>query len=193
MRARGHMAQVLEATGLYRLTGSTPADWELDAYGAGFALLEERFDRLLADLFPSTAGRERLAQWEALFRPQPAQAPVEDCRETVASRFAARGFTQAAVEGLLPGAGVRGRLLEDGSGGLTVLLGRLLGVTREEASRELGQLLPAHMAWVWDDSVTWVALDAYPRPFGEWDGLGLSWERLDGVTRDDLENGFEEE
>ena len=90
MRARAHMAQVLEGTGLYSLTGSTPVDWELDAYSAGFAPLEAAFDKLLADLFATTATRERLAQWEALFRPQPSTAPVEDCRDTVASRMAAR-------------------------------------------------------------------------------------------------------
>ena len=75
MRARAHMAQVLEGTGLYSLTGSTPVDWELDAYSAGFAPLEAAFDKLLADLFAATATRERLAQWEALFRPQPSTAP----------------------------------------------------------------------------------------------------------------------
>ena len=100
MRARAHMAQVLEGTGLYSLTGSTPVDWELDAYSAGFAPLEAAFDKLLADLFAATATRERLAQWEAL--------------------------------------------------------------------------------------------DAYPRSFEAWDGLGLTWAQLDGVSRQDLENGFEE-
>ena len=84
MRARAHMAQVLEGTGLYSLTGSTPVDWELD------------------------------------------------------------------------------------------------------------QLLPAHLAWAWDTAVTWVALDAYPRSFEAWDDLGLTWAQLDGVSRQDLENGFEE-
>ena len=49
MRARAHMAQVLEGTGLYSLTGSTPVDWELDAYSAGFAPLEAAFDKLLAE------------------------------------------------------------------------------------------------------------------------------------------------
>ena len=55
MRARAHMAQVLEGTGLYSLTGSTPVGWELDAYSAGFAPLEAAFDKLLADLFAATA------------------------------------------------------------------------------------------------------------------------------------------
>ena len=119
MRARAHMAQVLEGTGLYSLTGSTPVDWELDAYSAGFAPLEAAFDKLLADLFAATATRERLAQWEALFRPQPSTAPVEDCRDTVASRMAARpgDFTWAGTQRLLPGAGVRGRVEVDGRGG----------------------------------------------------------------------------
>lgn len=194
MRARAHMAQVLEGTGLYSLTGSTPVDWELDAYSAGFAPLEAAFDKLLADLFAATATRERLAQWEALFRPQPSTAPVEDCRDTVASRMAARpgDFTQAGTQRLLPGAGVRGLVLEDGEGGLKVLLGRLLGITQAEAARELDQLLPAHLAWAWDTAVTWVALDAYPRSFEAWDDLGLTWALLDGVSRQDLENGFEE-
>lgn len=101
-------------------------------------------------------------------------------------------FTWAAPKRLLPGAGVRGLVLEDGEGGLKVLLGRLLGITQAEAARELDQLLPAHLAWAWDTAVTWVALDAYPRSFEAWDGLGLTWAQLDGVSRQDLENGFEE-
>ena len=119
---------------------------------------------------------------------------MEDCRDTVASRMAARpgDFTWAGTQRLLPGAGVRGLVLEDGEGGLKVLLGRLLGITQAEAARELDQLLPAHLAWAWDTAVTWVALDAYPRSFEAWDGLGLTWAQLDGVSRQDLENGFEE-
>ena len=78
MNAREHMGQVLEGTGLYDLTGSTPVDWELDAFEAGFAPLEAAFARLLGDLFVATASREQVARWESLFRPQPADAPLED-------------------------------------------------------------------------------------------------------------------
>ena len=195
MNAREHMGQVLEGTGLYDLTGSTPVDWELDAFEAGFAPLEAAFARLLGDLFVATASREQVARWESLFRPQPADAPLEDCRETVLRRFAVHqdSFTPAAVEALLPGAGVRGVLLKNEEGGLTIVLGRLLGITKEEATRELDQLLPSHLSWEWDESVTWVALDAYPRSFAEWDALGLSWTRLESISRADLENDFKEE
>ena len=75
----------------------------------------------------------------------------------------------------------------------TVVLGRLLGVTQAEAQRELDQLLPAHLAWAWEESITWVAWDAYSHPFEEWDGLGLTWAQLDQMVREDLEDYFEEE
>ena len=88
---------------------------------------------------------------------------------------------------------MRGVLLENEEGGLTIVLGRLLGITKEEATRELDQLLPSHLSWEWDESVTWVALDAYPRSFAEWDALGLSWTRLESISRADLENDFKEE
>lgn len=191
MRAQEHMAKVLENTGLYTLTGDSPAEWELAAYGAGFSLLEERFDKILADLFVDTASREMIASWEKLFRPQPSTAELENCRESVKRRFATHpdGFTPQAVEALLPGAGVYGQLLEKETG-LVVLLGRLIGIKKEEAERELNQLLPSHLPWEWDESVTWVAFDAYSRPFQEWDGAGVTWEQLDQLAREDMDSIF---
>lgn len=187
MRTREHMGHVLEATGLYRLTGDTPVDWELSAYGAGFARLEERFQGILEDMFPQTAGREKLAQWETLFRPQPAEASLEECREMVLQRFSVgeEDFTPEDVQNLLVGAGVRGLLVEE-KNSLQVILGKLLGVSEEEASREMDRLLPAHLPWSWDKSVTWVALDAYSKSFGAWSDLGWTWEQWDGVTREQL-------
>lgn len=188
MKTQLHMKQVLEATGLYALPGDSPTDWELDAFGTGFAQLEGRRERLLQDLFPQTAGEERLSQWEALFRPQPAQASLEDRRAMIQARWAAReeDFTPQGVQALLVGAGVQGLVLEE-EGGLTVVLGKLLGVSKEEAARELDQLLPAHLAWTWEESVTWVALDAYTRPFGTWKEEGLTWAQWDAIDRSALE------
>ncbi|MGI6255293.1 MAG: hypothetical protein ACOYJZ_06630 [Acutalibacter sp.] len=193
MTAREHLAKVLTGTGLYQLTGSTPVDWELSAYGAGFALVEQRLERLLGDLFAATASRERLAQWERLFRTQPSTAPLEDCRDQVHSRLAVTPdcFTLEALNGMLPGGGVRGILQENGSS-LTVVLGKLLGITQEEAARELDRLLPAHLSWTWEEAITWVALDAYSQSFAQWDALGKTWEELDSLTRENLESDFEE-
>lgn len=193
MTAREHLAEVLTGTGLYQLTGSTPVDWELSAYGIGFALVEDRLEVLLENMFTSTAGRQCLNQWEELFRKQPSTASLEDCREMVTSRLAVRpnGFFPEAVEAVLPGAGVRG-ILKENSNGLTVVLGKLLGITKAEATRELDQLLPAHLSWQWEESITWVALDACSGSFAQWDALGLTWEGLDSISRENLESGFKE-
>lgn len=191
MRAQEHMAKVLENTGLYIFTGDSPVEWELAAYSEGFSLLEERFDRILENLFLDTAGRDMIACWERLFRPQPSTAELEDCRESVKRRFAVHpdSFTPKAVEALLPGAGVYGQLLEK-ENGLVILLGRLMGIKKEEAERELNQLLPAHLPWEWDESVTWVAFDAYSRSFAEWDAVGVTWEQLDQLARENLDSMF---
>lgn len=192
MRALDHMRQVLENTGLYNLTGNSPVEWELAAYDAGFTLVEERFDRLLADLFVDTASREKIAQWESLFRTQPALGGLEDCRETLRQRFSIHpdSFTFQAVSDFLPAAGVRGLLMEN-NGSLVILLGRLMGVNQKEAERELNRLLPSHIPWSWDESITWVALNAYPAAFEEWDGLEKTWEELDQITREELKASFE--
>jgi hypothetical protein len=191
MRALEHMKRVLENMGLYELTGDSAVEWELAAYDAGFSLLEERFDRLLGDLFVDTASRERIAQWEVLFRDQPAQTNLEDCRESVRQRLSVHPgcFTPQAVKAVLPAAGVRGLLLEEEKK-LVVLLGRLMGINQNEANLELDRLLPSHIPWSWDDSVTWVALNAYPATFQDWDGLGRTWQELDQITREDLEASF---
>lgn len=192
MRALEHMKQVLEHTGLYTMTGSTPVEWELAAFGAGFELLEDRFDKILGDLFLSTASEEMLTRWESLFRPQPSTASLEDRRKSILARFAVHpdDFTPQGVKSMLPGAGVQGVLLEN-QDGLVVLLGRLLGINQAEAERELDVLLPSHLPWEWDESVTWVALDAYSKSFEAWDGMGLTCEQLDQLARTDLENSFE--
>ena len=111
----------------------------------------------------------------------------------VNSRLSVRpdGVNLEALQALLPGAGVRGLLLEDGDE-LTVVLGKLLGLTKVEATRELDQLLPAHLTWTLDESITWVALDAYSGSFSQWDALGLTWSELNSITRENLETGFEE-
>ena len=77
--AGAHMAQVLEATGLYDLSGSTQVEGELAAYAAGFALVEDALEDLLGELFVSTAQGPGLDRWEKLLwgmrspgRPRPA-------------------------------------------------------------------------------------------------------------------------
>lgn len=187
-RALSRMRELLNGTGAYRLTGESSADWELNACGAGFSLIEDEVQSLLNDLFPGSASSERLDLWEELFRPQPSAGTLEQRRAMLAARLSMnpQRLTKEDLSEMLPAAGVAGEVTE-GETGLTVLAGRLLGVTEAEARAELDEVLPAHLPWTWDGSVNWAALDAWTRNFAALDARGLTWDDLDGVTREKLE------
>ena len=148
MTAAEHIAQVLRGTGLYTLDGDTRVDAELSAYGAGFALIEASFLELLGELFIETAAGYGLDCWELLFRPQVSAGTAAQRRASLLARLGVGGdaHTLAEYSALLPGAGVEGTLAETEEGGLLVT-GSPVGVTEEEAERELDRLLPAHLAW----------------------------------------------
>lgn len=187
-KALSRMREILNATGAYKLTGESSADWELNACGAGFSLVEDAIDGLLRDLFAFTASGVRLDCWEKLFRPQPSSGTLEQRQSLVGERLAMNPgrMTREEFSTMLRGAGVEGAVLEE-NGGLRILLGRLLGIPEEEAKRELDAVLPAHLPWTWDSSVTWTALDAWLPDFQTLDAAGLTWADWDGIGRETLE------
>lgn len=182
----------LNCVGVYRLTGESSADWEGNACAVALDALENRMDRALADVFIESAGSERLDVWERIFRPQGAEK-IDDRRRTIAERLAQNpmGFTVGSATSMLAAAGVSGEIAE-GNDGLTVLIGRFL-LNRERAERELDEILPSHPAWVIDESVNWIALDAWAAEFDRLDSRGLTWEKIDTMTREELEKIDEEE
>lgn len=187
MRAAEHMRQVLNATGIYRLTGGALIDQELKAYGAGFALLEDAFQELYEELFVKTAPEERLKIWERLFRPQTSQGEAEKRRDMVLARLSVRPeqYRPQDFSAMLRGACVHGTVRETPEK-LKVVLGGILGISEEEARRELDRLLPAHLPWEWEKTVSWLTAEARGRTFGEWDGRGLTWAQLEALDWDGL-------
>lgn len=147
MRARENMEKLLGQSGVYRLTGDAPLDWELAAYAAGFALVEQGLEQARADIFAGTAGEERLAQWEAYFLPHAAGCPAEERRAVLAARLRARPgpLTLADMPGLLLAAGIRGTAEEVG-GTLRITPGEYL-LPEPLAKKELAALMPLHLRW----------------------------------------------
>ena len=193
-QAEERMLDILNGTGAYQLTGTSPGDWDLNACGAGLDRLEASMDALLSDLFPPTMGEETLTVWESLYRPQTADGTLEERRSTLGARLAMNPgkFSPADFSPMLRGAGVAGELKETGTG-LQVLVGKWLGVTQEEALRELDEILPAHLPWTWLEDMNWVKLDAWAPDFAALDEKGLTWEEFDGLTREELEQLQQEE
>lgn len=193
-KAADRMRRILNGTGGYRLTGESSADWELNACGTGLDGLEQTVNELLDDLFAPTVSKARLDNWERLFRPQPSSAGLEERRAMLLERLSMNPgrFAPGEFSPMLRAAGITGEVLEEESG-LRVLFGRCLGITEEEAKRELDAILPAHLSWEWDDSVNWAALDSWLPDFETLDSRQFTWDELDGLTRDGLANLKKEE
>lgn len=148
MNSGAHMAQVLGATGIYKLTGESPADWELAGFAAGFQVIEEAMAGVESELFALTAPAERLREWEKFFRFQASAGELEMRRKGVAKALGLRcerASLRAIQETVLPIAGVEGTVAE--ADGKLVITGSLRGVTEKEAKRLLDRHLPAHMEW----------------------------------------------
>ena len=188
-QAAERMRGILNGTGAYFLTGESPGDWDLNACGAGLDRLESAMDDLLANVFPPTMGEARLTVWEHLYRPQSSGAGLEERRTMLAERLAMnpRKLSLRDFSSMLRGAGVAGELKETAEG-LTVLVGKWLGVSEKEALRELNEILPAHLPWTWQEDMNWVKFDAWAPDFAFLDGKGLSWEEFDSMTQEELEN-----
>ena len=187
-QAAERMRTILNATGAYSLTGESPGDWDLNACGAGLDRLETAMDDLLADLFPPTMGEGQLTVWESLYRPQSSDAGLEERRKMLAARLAMNPgkLSPEDFSSMLWGAGIAGEVREQGNG-LQVLVGKWLGVSQEEALRELDEILPAHLPWTWLEDMNWVKLDAWAPDFAFLDGKGLSWKEFDNMTQTGLE------
>lgn len=172
--------RLLAATRLYPLTGDNPMDWELEAYLAGFSLMQERCRRAREDLFIQTCSPQRLRQWERLLNlPHHPEASLERRRQTVLLRLAI-GPGDSTVQGLhrsLRAAGMEADITEElASGTLRV---RLLDLgshnTPSAAALEGQKMMPAHLEAVFElGGPNWSA-------FQRWD---KTWEALDEMDQD---------
>ena len=143
------MRRVMEASGVYKLTGDSPLDWELDAYTAGLKTVWDRAEALERDLFVQTAGEKALAGWELLYRPQAcASGSLEERRGAVIKALSPYSgpASLGVIENLAEACGVKAKA-EEAEGKLLLRGVKLLGVTEKEAKRMLEQVLPSHVPW----------------------------------------------
>lgn len=179
--AAARIRRILENTGLYTFPGDTLADWELAAFDAGFRLVEDGLEELLADLFIQTASEESLETRELLFRPQRTEGELERRRAALLARYASdvNGCTPERLSQLLHAACMEGRVMEKQGNGVGVDVWELSGITREEAGLELETLMPAHLPFAQDYTLTWKKLDGEDRTFAQRDGEDKTWTELD--------------
>ncbi len=147
------MKKSMLATGLYRLDGSTRADFELEAYAAALDPLCDDLKNLQKESFAVTAESYGLLYAEsALGVPQPA-GTSEGRRKTVLALGAAgaEGFGAAALKKLLTDLGIEAKVTEDVPNRKLTL--RVTGEPPGGTAaweKLVGRFLPAHLTAAWD-------------------------------------------
>lgn len=188
MSAAERMRNILNATGAFKLSGETSADWETNSCGVGIDSLDEKITSLLCNAFAASAGENGLKSREKIFGWQTAGASIEDRRLSAAAQTAInpQKFTVEDLPQMLTAAGIVGDISEE-NGTLKILFGRTLGITKEEAKRRLEKILPAHLQWEWDETLNWAVYDALALKFSALDAQKMSWKKRESLTREQLE------
>ncbi|WP_099204665.1 hypothetical protein [Scatolibacter rhodanostii] len=146
--ARKHMQKVLESTGLYDFSLGTILQSEMSAYEVGFSLVEEEIQKLLEDLFIESASAETVEEKELAFRYVPSSESLAVKRQMLLARYGdfAENSNFTRFQKLLLAAGVDAVIAENvKENKLVVTINRLLGISLEQAKKELLTLLPAHL------------------------------------------------
>lgn len=147
MTAGENMRGILEKSGAYRFTEDAPLEWELAAYAAGFALIEEGIKEAWQGVFAATAPEARLWELESRSLPHPPGCPVAARREIQKERLRARPdpLSLGDMPSLLLAAGIRGTA-EEVDGTVRVTVTEYL-LPKAQADKELALLMPLHVKW----------------------------------------------
>ena len=181
------LGRLLAATRLYDLAGDNPLDWELDAYLAGFDMVEQRCVRAMEDAFIQTCGEERLRRWERfLDLPCHPAAPREDRRRLVLRRVAV-GPGDSTVAGMhrsLLAAGVEAQLTEHfGTGTLSVdISGYGSHGSLSAAIAEAQKMLPAHLTALFVlTGPSWLTTQLWNKTWLTIQLENLNWQELEAL------------
>ena len=178
------LCRLLSATRLYDLSADGPLLWEIQAYLAGFALVEERRKEALDACFPQTCGEERLRQWERLlgmaYLPG---AALEERRELVLRRLAV-GPGDNTAEGILRAlraAGVEASITEDTQNRTLTVQITDIGAygSLSEAQAQAEKMMPSHLEiWYLLDGPTWLQVQF----------ANYTWEAIEALDHTWREN-----
>ncbi|MCD4835535.1 YmfQ family protein [Phocea massiliensis] len=180
------LREMLLPMGLYDLSPDSFVSRELEAYGVGFALVEEVLRRVAEDSFVTSCSGEALSRWEFLLGlPTQPEVPLESRRETVLARLAIRpgDFTLPRLEQSVSGAGVKVKITENPpQGALSIsFVDTLLEYENwEQLKKQIQALLPAHLPAEFDVGIlTWEMFDGFSLSFTDWDSADFSWQWFD--------------
>lgn len=183
MGSAERLAQALGALRLYRLTGESLVERELQSYEAGFSLVEEALEEILTAGFIQSCDGAQLGRWERLLRvPDGGSLPERNRRDILLAKLAIRP-TDQSVEGIrtsLRAVGLETRVEENPPLGNVVLRdGEITGEypSLDALKRQVYAMMPAHLEADFDIGIlTWGMFDGKDLSFAALDERDFTWE-----------------
>lgn len=174
--------QLLSPLGIYALGQNSLIDRELEAYGAGFALLEEAIRQLEEDLFVQTAQGQALSLHEEKVGLSPREgASAQERRNLILSRQRRLPLpSPGGVLELLERAGLLEPQFYEEMGRLYLTAGDVADCLDAGRAWDLAlQGLPAHLeVLIAPEGRDWNALMALLLNWDAFDSLNRSWDAL---------------
>ena len=179
------MKEALEPVKLYD-TDAPGLSAELRTYAAELDRIDTMHERLLREMFLSTAQSEGLGEYELIFGPERISESLSERREKLMMRLTLGGgdFTVSGVSQALDSFGLDYIISEFPS------LNRLNIIAQADYSkpeqnyikREVGKIIPSHIAYqLVFNTLKWSQLDARDKTFAQLDGDNLTWKQIDEI------------
>ena len=190
MNALTSMKKKLSPLGLYRLDHSHIED-ELYVYALELDRIREESDRLLREMFLSTAMEEGLSMMERMFSRPHTQLSVQTRREMLQKRLCL-GLSDFTLEGLrtaLDSFHLSHTICEYPSLNKLVVLAQGDYPENEEKwiESEAQKFVPLHLEFQLDfNSLSWEEIDGRDLTYATFDSENRTWKTLDKLRASDI-------
>ena len=190
MNALTSMKKKLSPLGLYRLDHSHIED-ELYVYALELDRIREESDRLLREMFLSTAMEEGLSMMERMFSRPHTQLSVQTRREMLQKRLCL-GLSDFTLEGLrtaLDSFHLSYTICEYPSLNKLVVLAQGDYPENEEKwiESEAQKFVPLHLEFQLDfNSLSWEEIDGRDLTYATFDSENRTWKTLDKLRASDI-------
>lgn len=175
----------LRAICIYKLSGTTIIDAELEGYAEGLAMVEEAISELKQEAFIATASDYGLSLRECIFGATKDNLEIPNRRSMLLYRGAitANDNTRTSLERALIACGINASLIEnfDGESIYINCLSLLDGFSSQEDVESAAEtFLPAHLRIEFDSRVlNWNYIDNRSYTFNTWESQNLTWNNID--------------
>lgn len=183
------LKSLLRPLNIYKLSGNTLVDFELEAYAVGLNVVNEALDELEKEAFIATAETYGITNREAICGKIKISRLLNERREMLIYRnsISSKDFTKSGIEKALVSVGLQSSINENLDGD-SIYINCFSVIddlwTTSEIEEAAKKFLPAHLSAEFDYRViSWDNIDNRELTFSYIDNKEMTWNSIDNFNR----------